>query len=229
MTHVSQGCNINMSTIYFFKMHPIQKRILDLFKESDVIELKLRPIAREIGEEHPQKIKHHLQQLEQNGFIAIDNDSRQIIRIRGDIPEKAFVRLPIMGAANCGKATALADGTIEDFLQISRGLLPPLDISSLYVLRARGDSMNAANINGKNIEDGDYVIVQKSDNAPQNRDLVVSILDSYANIKRFYQRDDEIALISESTRNYPPIFIYEGDAYEIAGKVIKVIKNPKLI
>ena len=67
--------------------------------------------------------------------------------------------------------------------------------------------MDKANIDGRSIEDGDYVIVKQTREIPQNNDYVVSIIDDRANIKKFYQKDGEIALISESKQERMPIFI----------------------
>ena len=213
-------------------MHPIQKAILQLFGDSKAIHLKLRSIAREVGERHPQKIKYHLLQLEKLGMIAIDQDKKEILKIDTEVQGDVFVSLPIMGAANCGSATALAEDRVEGFLKMSRTLLPKTHAESLFVLRASGDSMNNlsdSRLEDKTIEDGDYIVIEKTDQAPNNKDIVVSIIDGYANVKRFFHQGDQIALISESKHEYPPIFIHGDDAdkYHVVGRVVKIIKNPR--
>jgi SOS-response transcriptional repressor LexA len=210
-------------------MHPTQKAILRLLGNTKSIPLKLRWIGREVGEEHPQKIKYHIHQLEKIGAVAVDLDKKEIIK-NTIYEDGAFVTLPIMGTANCGGATALAEDRIEGFMKISKGLLPKSS-KKLFVLRASGDSMNnlsAPNLENKTIDDGDYVVVEKTEEA-SNKDIVVSIIDGYANIKKFFHQGTEIALLSESKRNLPPIFIHEDDAdkYQIAGKVVKIIKQPR--
>lgn len=42
-------------------MHPIQKKLMELNQKYDLSSLGLREIGRMIGEEHPQKVKHHMQ------------------------------------------------------------------------------------------------------------------------------------------------------------------------
>lgn len=210
-------------------MHPTQKAILQLLDNAESIPLKLRWIGREVGEEHPQKIKYHLHQLEKIGAIAIDMDKKEIIK-NSNNEEGAFVSLPIMGVANCGSATALAEDRIEGFMKISQRLLPRSS-KKLFVLRASGDSMNNLSdlsLENKTIDDGDYVIVEKIEE-PSNKDVVVSIIDGYANIKRFFHQGTDIALLSESKQDLPPIFIHEDDKdkYQIAGKVVKIIKKPR--
>jgi repressor LexA len=210
-------------------MHAIQKSILQLFDKTNKIPLKLRWLARAVGEEHPQKIKYHLEQLEKIGLLCIDLDRKEIIKVERNLKGGAFVSLPIMGEANCGNATALAEDKIEGFLKISKGLLPKSKTNNLFVLKAVGNSMNRAiTKDKKNIENGDYVIVEKNQQ-PENNEVIVSIIDGCANIKRFFHKDNQIALVSESTENYSPIFIHEEDSdnYQIAGKVLSVIKNPR--
>ncbi|HAU89014.1 MAG TPA: hypothetical protein DCW72_01900, partial [Elusimicrobia bacterium] len=55
-------------------MHPIQEKLLNLSKERNLAQASLREMAAAIGlpDESPQKIKHHLQQLEKKGFFTID-------------------------------------------------------------------------------------------------------------------------------------------------------------
>lgn len=209
-------------------MHPIQQAILQLFNKTDKIPLKLRWIARTIGENHPQKIKYHLEQLEKLGLISIDLDNKEILKLKINTKESVFVSLPIMGEANCGTATALAENRIEGFLKISRGLLPKSKTNNLFVLKAVGESMNKTiTKDNKNIENGDYVIIENVQR-PENKDIIVSIIDGCANIKRFLKKDNQIALISESTKKFSPIFIHkeDEDRYQVAGKVLSVIKNP---
>ena len=90
--------------------------------------------------------------------------------------------------------------------------------------------MNMANIDGKSIEEGDFVIIDSENRNPKSGDYVLSIIDGCANIKRFARDrvNNCYVLLSESTKDYPPIFIDEKDfsSYMINGEVIKVIKKP---
>jgi hypothetical protein len=55
-------------------MHPIQEKLLALSKKQNLAKLSLREMAAGIGlpKESPQKIKHHLLQLQKRGFVSID-------------------------------------------------------------------------------------------------------------------------------------------------------------
>ena len=89
--------------------------------------------------------------------------------------------------------------------------------------------MNRVNIDGKRIEDGDYAIIDYEYKTPRNGDIVLSIIDGASNIKKFYRDEDgNIVLASDSTQNFPPIYIHKDDNYMINGKVVQIIKRPKL-
>jgi len=212
-------------------MHNIQKKLLKLASDYNLGALSLREIGRRIGEKFPQKIKHHLIQLEQKGLIAIDREKKIIKRVGNNIAQNArILSIPILGTANCGPATAFADENIEGYLRISSSLIKKKD--KLFCIKASGDSMNDANIDGKTIEDGDFVIIDGENREPKSGDYVLSIIDDCANIKQFAldKVNDCFVLLSKSKRDYPPIFIgkKDSDSYMINGKVVKVIKKPKI-
>lgn len=197
-------------------------------------ELKLREIGRLIGELSPQKVKHHLLQIEKKGLIRVDRSKGLIRRtepgwVEGFTKKARLLSIPILGSANCGPAELFAEQNIEGYLRVSATLLGRQKPAGLFALQARGLSMNRANVRGKNVEDGDYLIIDSQDRTPENGDIVVSVIDGMANIKKFV-RDEEnqqIALLSESTREFSPIYIHEEDDYLVNGKVVQIIKKPK--
>lgn len=87
--------------------------------------------------------------------------------------------------------------------------------------------MNKADVNGQNIENGDYAIVDTKKQSDTG-DYVLAIIDNCANIKKLIlnSRNKIISLISESTENHPAIFIHENDRFLINGVVKYVIKKP---
>lgn len=207
-------------------MHIIQERLLKLIDTKNVGNLTLRQIGETIDEKLPQKIKHHLSQLERKGFISIDRKNKNISRISnkaktGDF----FVSIPIVGSANCGPATIYANQNIEGYLKISKRLAP--NKKSIFAIKADGNSLNKANIAGKKVESGDYVIIDSENTSPRDGDYVVSVIDGMANIKKYRldKRHSRIALLSESTQEYSPIFIHENDDFRISGKIVDVIKK----
>ncbi len=208
-------------------MHPIQQSILGLFDHASAIPFNLRWIGRQIHVDHPQKVKHHLLQLEKSGLVTIGGDKGEVTLVHEGVQSNEdLVALPVMGYANCGRALSFAEDHVQGFLKVSKRLLNGLNLDRLFVLRAAGDSMNRSNIQGESIEDGDFVIVKKTEGELENGERIVSVIDGCANIKRFYKKGEEVALVSESTKDYLPIFIHENDSYHVVGTVAKVVKNP---
>jgi repressor LexA len=207
-------------------MHPIQERLLKLISQKQIGGLTLREIGELIDEKLPQKVKHHLLQLEQKGFILNDKANRKLSRVTQVTSEEDFfVTIPIVGSANCGPALIYADNNIEGYLKISKRFLSKQN--NLYAVKAQGNSLNKANIHGKNIEPGDYAIIDTSQIAPADGDYVLSIIDGMANLKRYKidHANRRVVLISESTQQFHPIFIHEDDEFFVNGKVIDVIKK----
>ncbi len=212
-------------------MHIIQQKILRLAEKQNIDQMSLHEIGRLVGEEHPQKIKHHLGQLRKKGFIETVK-GREVVRknVRGAIKGADFFTVPILGSANCGEATIFAEENLEGYLKVSAKLLKKK--RGIFAIKAEGSSMNRANIGGKSIEDGDYVIIDSEQKNPKNGDYVLSIIDDVANIKRYFEdrKNKQVVLLSESGANFPPIYIHprEIPEYLVGGKVVQVIKKPKL-
>ena len=59
-------------------MHDIQRKLLELCSNCNLGELPLREIGKRIKEPHPQKIKHHLEQLAKKSLIIIDKKKKTI-------------------------------------------------------------------------------------------------------------------------------------------------------
>ena len=212
-------------------MHKIQSQILKISGRNDLGKMSLRQIGKLIGEEnYPQKVKHHILQLEKNGLIKINRLDKEIAKTRpGTIANSKLVSVPILGSADCGPATIYAEQNIEGYLTISGKLLSKK--KDIFAIKASGYSMNKANINGECIEDGDYVVVDPRYRSMKNGDYVLSVIDGVANIKRYFddKENKRIILLSESSASFSPIFIHyqDLDRYLVNGKIIQVIKRPK--
>lgn len=207
-------------------MHPIQEKLLKLISEKNIGNLTLRKIGEQITERIPQTVKHHLNQLERKGFITIDLKNETIKRVSNKSDaNNILISIPILGSANCGSANLYAVENIEGYLKISKTLVPKQ--KGIFAIKAQGTSLNKANIKGKNIEPGDFVIIDSNQVSPKDSDYVLSIIDGMANIKKFRRdhQNERIVLLSESTHSLNPIFIHKDDDFRINGKVIDVVKN----
>lgn len=208
-------------------MNPVQQKLLDIAKLQDIEAIRRVDLVQMVNCEYPSQITHHLGQLVKRGdLVRINNRLTPAIKTNAGL-----IRIPVMGEADCGEATKFADGRIVDNLAVSPSILNFKDIKGkLYALIARGDSMNHSRVNNKEINSGDYIIIEKRDNyIPKDNEIVVSIIGGLANIKRL-RRDNankRILLLSDSYRqdDFAPIIISENDDFQVDGKVVDVIKG----
>ena len=213
-------------------MHIIQKQLLDLIATHDDFgSYSLRKIAEMIGAEgKPQTAKYHLQQLEKDGLIQMNLEEGVIKLVKKGYAKAStspIYSLPVVGSANCGPATIFAEENIDQYLKVSSSMLPR-NKKNLYAVIADGDSMNKAEVEtGKTIESGDFVLVDSEQRNYKNGDIVVAVIDGMATIKK-YRNDkthNRIVLEAVSTEKYLPIYIHEGDDFNLSGKVVGIIKS----
>ena len=217
-------------------MHPMQEKLLRLAQERSLSGLSLREIGDMVGDRSPQKIKHHLQQLEKRGLLRIDRVKGVIEKpnqgwIDGFLEKgKRLLQIPIVGVANCGPAEVLAEQNIEGYLRISNSLVKRKTGEGLFAIRADGFSMNQAQVNGKSIDNGDYLVVDGKDCVPAENEVILSVIDGSANVKRFHRdaKNNQIVLTSDSSEDFAPIYIGSEDDFFVNGKVIDVVKKPSL-
>jgi SOS-response transcriptional repressor LexA len=87
--------------------------------------------------------------------------------------------------------------------------------------------MNRAIIDGKNIEDGDYVIINSEDRTPDSNNVVLVIIENKATIKRFIddRENGQVVLKADSSFDFEPIYLHPEDEFFINGKAVAVVKN----
>ncbi|MEX0933961.1 MAG: transcriptional repressor LexA [Candidatus Paceibacterota bacterium] len=178
---------------------------------------------------------YYIAKLHEEGYVKKNSRRARSMELsEGEFVKSPFahkmgldsIAIPVVGSANCGPAVLMAEENIEGYLKISRQILTK--DHGIFVVRAEGDSMNRATINDKNIEDGDYVVIDSEDRRPLDGDYVLSVIDGSANLKRFKidKKKKAIMLISESSNTkHKPIYISSDDDFMINGKIIAVVKK----
>lgn len=197
--------------------------MIDLAGVHDIAAMRRAELVRLVGCKYQSQIDHHLDRLINDGEL-FEKNGRLIPALSSP---GSLLRIPIMGEADCGEATKFADGRIVDYLSVSPSIFSVESSDNIYALLARGDSMNRAAVAGKEIENDDYIIVQRKDAyEPRDGDIVVSDIGGLANVKRFKRDQGRIILVSDSYRqqDFAPIVISEQDDYNILGQVIDVVK-----
>lgn len=107
------------------------------------------------------------------------------------------------------------NSSVEDKFYLPIDWYNPHD--KLFILKVRGDSMV-----GADIEDGDYVVIKRQEDAG-NRDIVAVSLGDDATLKRLVKMGDTILLMPENEK-YEPIQVRNGQA-RIVGVALGIIKR----
>lgn len=178
-----------------------QSKVLDIIKTSikdHGYAPSIREIAEEMGLSSPATVKEHIENLVKKGYLR-----KTGAEVRNIEPTKKVwqlgksIELPLVGLITAGEP-------IEAIEDKSETVAVPTELASddnSYVLRVKGDSMVE-----DGIQDGDYVIVERSF-YPKNGDVVVALLDNqYATLKRYYREKSRIRL-QPANKNYNPIYV----------------------
>jgi len=215
-----------------------QKEVLDFIKkftEDEGYSPSLQEIQNHFNLKSVSTAFYYVEKLSQDGYLQKEAHAARTIQIENEefiespyMAEMGLdsISIPLVGSADCGPAELVAEENVEGYLKVSRRILNKMD--GVIALRARGDSMNKAKVGGRNIEDGDFVLVDTDYRSPRSGDLVLSVIDGHANLKRFRidRKSRQIKLMPESTNSrHKPIYVSSEDDYMINGKIIAVLKK----
>ncbi len=191
------------------KLHPTQKKLLNLLKRNIDEPLTIRELQDELKLSSPSVVHHHIRQLETKGYLRRNPGNPQDYQILADSPDKKVAFLNLYGMAQCGPNGSLLDGNPIDRVSISTKIL---GFSSLdaFLVKARGDSMEPK------IHSGDLVIVKKN-NMADNGNIVVCVNNDEVLIKKVQKNDNKI-ILSSLNEKYEP-FLANKKSFKIEGIV----------
>ena len=204
------------------KISKKQSEILEYMK-NEILNRGFPPSVREICEavnlKSTSSVHSHLETLEKNGYIRRDPTKPRAIEIVDDnfnLVRRETVNVPIIGKVAAGEPL-LAVQNVEGYVPIPSEYMPN---KQTFMLVVQGDSMINAGIFS-----GDYVVVEKQENA-ENGDKVVALVEDSATIKTFYKEKDHIRLQPENDF-MDPIVISPDQQFQVLGKVIGVFRFMK--
>jgi len=149
------------------------------------------------------------------GHIARKADGR--LRVVQDLPDSdthaRTVLVPLVGQVACG-TPFLAEENFEALIPVSTALAKPGHRH--FLLRAAGDSMDAAGIN-----DGDLMLVRQQPTADSGQ-YVVALIDDRATVKEFHRSSGTVVLKPRSKSNAHRPIILNSD-FRIQGIVLATI------
>jgi repressor LexA len=164
-------------------------------------------------------VHKHLQTLERKGYIRRGyNQSRsiEVVQLPRPVREEVArhaVDLPLMGRIAAGQPVEAVQNpetiSLGDFTRAK----------NVYVLEVKGDSMV-----DDHICDGDYIIVEQTENA-NNRDIVVALVKGEeTTLKRFFRESGGKVRLQPANAQMPPILVSTRDV-KIQGRVIGVLRR----
>jgi len=190
-----------------------QREIYDFIR--DKIESRgYGPTVREIGLafeiRSPNGVMCHLKALEKKEMIKREGFSARAIQLIDHRPQSAG--LPLYGLVAAGSpSTAVQQNERLEFNDLFGG-------SDHFVLKVRGQSMI-----DDHIEDGDYVVIRKTQDAG-NGQRVVAMINDEVTLKRYYREKNRIRL-EPANKTMDPIIVNAEEDPRILGVLVGVMRK----
>lgn len=154
--------------------------------------------------------KGYVQKVDGNARVLKILDESIIPTMTGTTPS---VELPLMGYIAAGQPLEPHVDPNATF-QVSASMLSSLKTS--YVLQVKGESMIE-----DGILDGDYVVIEKVNQATNGEIVVALVDDNLATLKRFYKEDGKVVLKPANAKMDP---IYPNTV-RIQGRVVGLVRQ----
>lgn len=197
----------------FSQLTERQREIYD-FIRAKIEKRGYGPTVREIGEgfgiKSPNGVMCHLKALEKKGLITREEHSARAIQL---VDHKfGWSGLPLLGTVAAGTPTqAIAQDEVLDFQDLFGG-------PNRFVLKVCGNSMIE-----NHIEDGDYVVIRKQENA-ENGAQVVAMIDNEVTLKKYYHEKGRVRL-EPANGTMSPIIVDPTRNAQILGVLVGVLRK----
>ena len=212
------------------------------FQEDNGYPPSIRQIGLSIGVNSTSLVDYYLNQLEEQKYIERDQHTSRSIRVMntsvgtggladsfGQLTQAAVdvaknvLNVPVWGTIFASQPIPVPEVTSAPTftVEVARSMLPDReDVSKLYALEVKGDSMIDAMIS-----EGDIVIMKQATDA-NNGDMVAVWLDdtNETTLKFFYREKDRFRL-QPANPTMGPIYIEKQRPLRIMGKVVMVIRQ----
>lgn len=184
----------------------------------------VRDIGKAVGLASSSTVHAHLSNLEKLGVLRRDPTKPRALElldratrsagsaVQGAIDKVRPGGLPVVGAVAAG-SPVLAEENIEEYVQVPQAAGGD---EGEYVLKVRGDSMVDAGI-----LEGDYVVVQRRDEARDGEIVVALVGDDEATVKRYFRESDHIRLQPENSSMEPIL----AEDVQILGRVVGLFRS----
>jgi repressor LexA len=206
------------------------QKILDFIADYQR-EYKHPPSIREIGEHcdisSTSVVNYYLDQLEKTGNIERDRKISRGVRLTNSSPTGDMFRIQMLGVIQAGEPIPVPSNTDfnsftpEDSVEVAMSLMPTKEKGKdLFALKVQGESMIDAMVN-----DGDIVILKPAQEARNGEMVAVWLSDRNETTLKFFFKEKDRFRLQPANPTMKPIYIDKGEALEIKGKVVMVIRK----
>jgi repressor LexA len=211
------------------------------FQEDNGYPPSIRQIGESIGVNSTSLVDYYLNQLEEQKYIERDQHTSRSIRVINvpttpglaerfeqfgraavEVAENVL-NIPMWGTIFASQPIPVPEETsAPDYtIEIARSLLPEReDVSKLYALEVKGDSMIDAMIN-----EGDIVIMKQATDANNGEMVAVWLEDNNETTLKFFYREKDRFRLQPANPTMGPIYIDKQRPLSIKGKVVMVIRQ----
>jgi repressor LexA len=179
-----------------------QKRVLDFirsYQQNEGVMPSVRDVASHFGFASPTAAVDHLKALQRKGFLEAKPRQARSLRLLSplDSHRRQVIDVPVYGSIPAGFAREQQEEAIG-CISIDVKTVGVRSRGKTFALQVRGDSMT-----GKNILDGDYVIVEHG-RAPATGDVVAALIDNESTLKTYITKKGKPCLRAENPK-YPDL------------------------
>ena len=172
------------------------KKIVKIIEDWRILE-GTEPTITQIAEKAGMgrsRVHAYLKEMDEQGIITYSR--RHYNTPKTEMINERSGATPIVGSVKCGDPE-LEEADIEEYVRLPEAIFGD---KSMYILRARGDSMVDAGI-----DEGDFIVVENTPVATKN-DIVVAMDDDNQNTLKRYKglnKDGRAVLAYENDNQYP--------------------------
>lgn len=179
----------------------------------------LTEIAQATGHRSNSTVHTLIRALVEKGYVQkVEGNTRVLKILKEDVTTTMLgtqpsLELPLMGYIAAGKPLEPHSDPNATF-QVSASMISGK--KTAYVLQVKGNSMI-----DDGIFDGDYVVIERTDQAEQGDIVVALVDDNLATLKRFYKEDGKVVLKPANSQMQP---IYPNNIM-IQGKAVGLVRR----
>ena len=179
----------------------------------------LKEMAHATGHRSVSTIHSIMRSLVDKGYVQKVDGNARVLRILNDnitsvtLTVKPSVELPLMGYIAAGKPLEPHTDPNATF-QVSASLISGQ--KTAYVLQVKGESMIE-----DGILDGDYVVIERVQNATNGEIVVALVDDNLATLKRYYNENGKVVL-KPANFGMEPIY---PNTLRIQGRVVGLVRK----